>query len=154
MDNSEDVDTELIKKKLVQDLLGFSGEDVSRLFELAIGLMHQHRFDEAVTAFRFLTQINPYQCDFWIGLGAALQSQGSYHDALSSYLVAETMDPVRLDAYGYAIDVCLEMQDFTQAKAVLQQGYAYAKSHAGGDAIKQLRSGLGALKARIKSEMH
>ena len=152
IDNSGDIDTFLANKKVFQDLLGFSSDELTKLFEQAIGLLHQHRFDEAVTAFRFLTQLNPYVCDFWIGLGAALQSQGAYAEALSQYLVAEAMDPIRLDAYGCAVDVCLEMHDITQAKAVLKLGYTYAKNHAKDASIRQLRAGLGQLKLRVQQE--
>jgi tetratricopeptide (TPR) repeat protein len=151
-DNSDDIDLILQKSKLVQDILGFSGDDVSKLFEQSISLLHQHRFDEAIVAFRFLTQVNPYICDFWIGLGAAYQALGSFEEALSSYLVAETMDPERIDTYGYAIDLCIEMHNLTQARRVLNLGYAYAKSHGKGQSGQFLRIGLKKLKARILQE--
>ncbi len=152
IDNSGDIDTVLAKQKVFQDVLGFSADDVSKLFQQAIAFLHQHRFDEAIIAFRFLIRINPYICDFWIGLGAALQSQGAYAEALANYLVAETMDPVRIDTYGYAVDVCLEMHDITQAKTVLKSGYTYIKNHSKDAIVRQLRAGLGELRARIKQE--
>ena len=153
MDNTADIDTQLANKKLMQDILGFTGDDVSKLFDQAMGFLSQHRYDEAISAFRLLTRINPFISDFWLGWGYALQSQGAYQEALSQYLVAETMDPERIDTYEYAIELCLEMHDFLQAKAVLAEGYAYVTRHHGKSGARQLRLGLNLLKAKISEAM-
>ncbi len=149
VDNSQDVDLIAAKAKLMQDVFGFSNEDITQFFEQAIALLHGHRYEDAIAAFQFLTQVNPYVCDFWLGLGAAHQAIGHYQEALSWYMVAETMDPVRIDTYGYAVDACLEMHDIKQAKAILGIGYAYAKGHSRQEGVRALKAGLAELKARI-----
>lgn len=129
VDNTKDIDLILSKGKLFQDLLGFSGEHLGRLFENAIEMLRQHRFDEAVLAFDLLTQLNPYISDFWLGLGLAHQAHEDYLHALSAFLVAQTMDPSRVDSYTYAITCCLEMKNYPQAEAIIQEAFTYAKKH-------------------------
>jgi len=137
-DNTKDIDLILSKGKLPQDLLGFSAERLGTLFETAVGLLQQHRYDEAVQGFDFLTRVNPYVADFWIGLGLAHLAREAYKPALGSFMAAQTMDPSREEPYTYAVDCCLEMKDFDQAQAILNQGLRYAKRHPLSDDSKSL----------------
>lgn len=152
LDNTKDIDLILSKGKLFHDLLGFSGEHLGRLFENAVDLLHQHRFDEAILAFDLLTQLNPYVCDFWIGLGIAHQAHEEYFSALSAFLVAQTMDPSRLDSYTYAITCCLEMKNFPQAEAIIQEAFAYAKKHPREEESTAILKEVHALQTRIAHE--
>ncbi|MDB6081814.1 MAG: scc3-C [Chlamydiia bacterium] len=136
-DNTKDIELILSKRKLVQDLLGFSGEKLGMLFEKSIMLLQQNRNEEAVKAFELLTQFNPYVADFWLGLGIAKYVLEEYKPALLAILVAQTMDPSRAEPYLYAIDCCLELKDFQQAQSIIDQGFKYAKKH-----VKQADSQL------------
>src|SRR5207249_2240917 len=73
-DNTRDIDYILATTKLSQDVLGISGDRLSKLFQSAISLLHEHRYDEAIKAFELLSRLNPFVADFWIGLGVAHQS--------------------------------------------------------------------------------
>lgn len=152
VDNSKDIDLILSKYKLNQDLLGFTSDYLSQLFEQAVGLLQQHRFDEAVKAFELLTQLNPYVPDFWIGIGLAHQACESYRPALSAFLVAETMDPSRIDPYSYAVDCCLEMKDMAQAEAIVEQALRWAKKHSHRTSTKDFLHELSIIKKHIKDE--
>lgn len=136
----------------MQDVFGLTTEDISKMFDIAISFMHQHRFDEAIQAFTFLTKVNPYISDFWMGLGAAHQSQGSFKEALSAFLAAQTMDPIRIDPYAFAIEVCLEMGDLAQAYSLLEQGRMYVKKHSREAEAKHLLEALRSLRDRINLE--
>ncbi len=152
VDNTKDIDLILAKGKLVQDLLGFSNEHLGRLFENAINLLAQHRFDEAILAFDLLTQFNPYISDFWVGFGLAHQANQNFLQALSAYLVAQTMDPSRLDAYSYAIECCFEMKNFDQAEAIIQEAFAYAKKHPRDDDSTKILKEMHLFQKRLISE--
>lgn len=152
LDNTKEIDLILSRTKLNQDLLGFSGDYLSKLFEQAVGLLQAHRFEEAVQGFEFLTKLNSYVPDFWIGLGLAHSSNEAYKPALLSFLTAQTMDPSRIDAYSYAIDCCIEMKDIAQAEAILLQALQYAKKHHRAGDIKEFVHGLQELQDRIEDE--
>ena len=129
IDNAKDVEVILEKNKLLQDILGFSNDNLDSLFSDAHSLLLAHRNDEAMQAFILLSRINPFVPDFWLGLGLTHQANGDYQQALACFLVAETMDPARLDCYEYGIDCALEMKNFAQAEAILDQALRFANKH-------------------------
>jgi tetratricopeptide (TPR) repeat protein len=152
VDNTKDIDIILAKSKLNQDLLGFTGDYLSKLFEQAVMLLQQHRFDEAVQGFEFLTKLNPYVPDFWIGLGLAHSATEAFGTALSAFLTAQTMDPSRIDAYSYAIDCSIEMKDLQQAEAILLQALDFAKKHPHLEDVQGFIKELQLLQDRIEGE--
>jgi len=129
LDNTRDLDLILGRTKLFQDVLGVSPEELSHLFEQAMGFLQTNRIEEAILAFSFLTKMNSYATDFWIGLGAAQLINQEYAKAFDAFLMAITMDPSRYDCYAYAIECCIEMNNFAQAEALLKQAVTYAKRH-------------------------
>ncbi|HXF29398.1 MAG TPA: hypothetical protein VN457_06065, partial [Chlamydiales bacterium] len=127
--NTKDIDLILSKKTQFQDIIGFTNERMGHLFESAVSLLQQHRYDEAVRAAEVLTQLNPYIADFWICLGMAEQANGASGRALQAYLTAETMDPSRAEPYVNAIDCCLDLNDPLQAEVIYKVALHYAKKH-------------------------
>ena len=59
--------------KPLQVLFGFSNEATAEFYGAAKSILEQKRFEDAMNAFLFLTTINPYISDFWLGLGMSQQ---------------------------------------------------------------------------------
>jgi tetratricopeptide (TPR) repeat protein len=136
-DNTKDIESVLVKQKLMQDVLGLSPERLGKLFEQAVQLLQQHHYDDAIRAFQFLTKVNPYVCDFWLGLGICQQSNGDSKDALESFLVAQTMDAERLELYPAAVDCCLELGNPLLATKLLDQSLKIAEKTLKGDELEE-----------------
>jgi tetratricopeptide (TPR) repeat protein len=129
LDNTSDLDLILEKDRPIQDILGFSRDSVAMLFEHAIGFLQMNRPDEAVLSFQLLTKLNPYIADFWLGLGIAYFNSEEYPKAQEALMMALALDPSRFEVYSYAIDCCIEMKNFQQAEALLEEAISYAKKH-------------------------
>lgn len=129
VDNTADIDVILEQGKLFQDVIGFSNERVGALFANAVSLLQQHRYDEAIKAAEFLTQLNPFVADFWICLGFGEQANGAYKRAREAFLMAQALDPSRSEPYAMAIDCSLDIQDPRQAETIYNLGMLYAKKH-------------------------
>lgn len=129
IDNTKDLDLFLEKNKTLQDILGFSREKLGSLFDQAIALLQTSRFDEAIQGFSFLSRVNPYVSDFWVGLGLAREGNGDYKAALEDFYMAITMDPSRLESYLYAAECCLELGKISQAETVVHSARAFLKRH-------------------------
>ena len=129
MDNTRDLDAILGRTKIYQDVLGITREELSSLYEEAHGYLEANRIEEAQKAFGFLTKINPFACDFWLGLGACYLLQEEYPQAFDAFIMALTMEPGRYDCYAYAIECCMQMKNYVQAEALLKQAVVYAKRH-------------------------
>lgn len=151
VDNTKDIDDILAKGKIVQDLLGFSREKITHLFERAIVYLQVGHFDEAVSSFSLLTRLNPYIADFWLGLAIAQMRQGEHTRAFEAFGMAIAMDPSRFDIYSYAIECCLEMQNPNQADALLNDAVTYAKRHKSSEDADIILRSANALREKIAS---
>lgn len=129
LDNTRDLDAILGRTKIYQDVLGISSEELSTLYEQASGFLQTNRLDEAKSAFAFLTKINPFASDFWIGLGVCHLQNEEFTDAFNDFIMALTMDPGRYECFAYAIECCMQMKNYVQAEALLKQAIQYAKRH-------------------------
>lgn len=129
LDNTRDLDTILSKTKIYQDVLGISREELSGLYEHALEYLQTSRLEEAQASFAFLTKINPFASDFWIGLGTCHLFHEEYTQAFDAFIMAVTMEPSRYECYAYAIECCVAMKNYSQAEALLKQAVTYAKRH-------------------------
>ncbi len=129
VDNTRDIDAILGKTKIYQDILGISREELSTLYEHANGFLLAARYDEAQAAYLFLTKINPFASDFWVGLGVCHMQHEEFKNAFDAFIMAITMEPSSFECYSYAIEACIALKNFEQAEALLRQAVAYAKRH-------------------------
>ncbi len=129
LDNTRDLDAILNRTKIFQDVLGISCEELTALYEQALNYLDSNRLEEAQGSFLFLTKINPFASDFWIGLGTCYLQHEEYTQAFDAFIMALTMDPTRYECYAYAIECCVKMKNFSQAEALLKQAVTYARRH-------------------------
>ena len=121
-------------------MLGISDQQLGRLFEGAWALIEIHEGTEAVKGFRLLCQLHPYVSDFWYGLAHALKESGEHEEALSCFIMAETMDPSRFEYYQEAIGSALELGKKKEARRIFHRLLAHRH------AIKDFRSRKGDVK--------
>ncbi len=143
---SQDIAKLVVEGKTFQEIVGFSDETMEKFYETARQLYFEQRFEEAKTAFQFLTTINPYVSEFWLGLAETQQANQEYQVAISAYTMAIAMDPESIPAYLMAIECCLETQGFSQAYSFVKQALNYARSHPSSVVSHELR--MEALKAQ------
>jgi tetratricopeptide (TPR) repeat protein len=128
-DNTRDLNAILSRTKIFQDILGISTEGLTALYEQALGLYESGRIEESQGAFTFLTKINPFAADFWIGLGMCHLQLEEHEKAFDALIMALTMEPDRYECYAYAIDACVKLKNYAQAEALLRQAVTYARRH-------------------------
>ena len=110
-----------------QRMLGISDQQLGRLFETAWALVEIHEGPEAVRGFRLLCQLHPYVSDFWYGLAHALKESGNHEEALSAFIMAETMDPSRFEYYQEAIGSALELGKKSEARRIFHRLLAHKR---------------------------
>lgn len=76
-----------------QELLGINQMVLEKYYKSAISFLSDRKWENARDAFTFLTFLNPYVHEFWVGLGIAEQSQSCFDKALQAYTLAEATDP-------------------------------------------------------------
>ncbi len=102
-------------------------------------LFYQNRqYVEAAALFRLLAQSNPLEADYWKGLGASLQMQSAYQEALECYYRCadclsgdEAIDPM---LYVHVSDCLFGLNEVERALRSLEKGASFAN---GGERIRQ-----------------
>jgi type III secretion system low calcium response chaperone LcrH/SycD len=79
--------------KSLQEILEFSDEKLEIFYQQASRLYQKNRFKESIEAFTFLTTLNPFVANFWLGLGMSEQRLEEYSDALLAFAMAMMADP-------------------------------------------------------------
>ncbi len=86
-------DPELLRRyieegKTFQDILGYKQESMDKFYDVACNLYRNHRYKSASDAFLFLTTLNPYVPEYWLGQGMCEQVNEEYKQALVAYSMA------------------------------------------------------------------
>jgi len=76
-----------------QELFGVTKPVLEKYYKSALSFLSDKKWGNARDAFMFLTFLNPYVHEFWVGLGIAEQSQSHFDKALQAYTLAEATDP-------------------------------------------------------------
>jgi len=78
--------------KSFQDILGYSNETMEKFYGAAHRLFTKEQYQEAADAFVFLTTLNPYVHNYWLGLGMCEQLNTDHEAALVAYGMAVITD--------------------------------------------------------------
>lgn len=73
------------KGKSAQEILEFSDETMVKFYQAAYKLLDHHLYLDAANAFLFLVTLNPYNHDYWLGLGMSSQFCHDYEAAIDAY---------------------------------------------------------------------
>lgn len=83
---------ELAAGKTAQEIMGFSNETMAKFYKAAYHLFENRHHSDAANAFLFLVTLNPYNHDYWLGLGMSTQMCGDYEAAIDAYEMAAIND--------------------------------------------------------------
>ncbi len=111
---------------VLQELLEVSDEALSIMFVAAHLIKSKGSSNRAVKAFQALTLLLPQIGDFWLGLGASLELQGSKEDALDAYRAATILEPSNPAGYQQAALLAFEMNQKDVAQEIIQTAKAWA----------------------------
>lgn len=97
-------DPEVIRKqvkegKTFQEIIGYSKETMEKFYSIARSLFERQEYNKAADAFVFLTTLNPYVHNYWLGLGMSEQLNGGFQGALLAYAMAILTNPENPAAY-------------------------------------------------------
>ena len=92
LQNPDVFEQHITEGKPLQEILEFSDETIEIFYQQANALYQNHNYIEAIEAFTFLTTINPFIVNFWIGLGMSEQRLEEYGNAFLAYSMAMMVD--------------------------------------------------------------
>lgn len=78
--------------KTFQEIIGYTSDQMVEFYEGAYNLFHLQEYEKSADAFVFLTTLNPYVHNYWLGLGMSEQLNEHHHAALLAYSMAILTD--------------------------------------------------------------
>lgn len=83
--------------KTFQEIIGYTEDTMEKFYKGAHNLFQQQKYREAADAFIFLTTLNPYMHNYWLGLGMSEHLNQDYQGALLAYgmaILSDTQNPL------------------------------------------------------------
>lgn len=120
---------QIAQGKSAQEILGFSDETMAKFYGAAYRLFEHRRYVEAANAFLFLATLNPYNHDYWVGMGMCSQLIKDYETAIDAYEMAAIC---RIDSpvpYFYLAKCLFALHDRDSALQALELAIEYAENH-------------------------
>lgn len=135
-------DPDVIRKqvkegKTFQEILGYKQEAMDKFYETAHGLYQMQDYQKAADAFLFLTTLNPYVHNYWLGLGMSEQLNESYQGALLAYAMAILTDVENPVTHYQSGNCYLAMNDDANAIQSYEMAIRCAEGRLGHENIKE-----------------
>ncbi len=128
---------EFAKGKSAQHIMGFSDEAMSKFYEAGYELFRASKFMDAANAFLFLVTLNPYNHDYWLGLGMATQMYGDYEAAVDAYEMAAVCQLESPVPYFYLAKCLFAMHERESALEALNLAIDYSAERTEYEELKQ-----------------
>lgn len=139
-------DPELLRRKInegkvLQEIIGYTHETMEKFYQIAYKLFQHQQYQEAGDAFIFLTTLNPYVYNYWLGLGMSEQLSNKYDGALIAYATAILIKVENPLPHYHSASCYLALKDWVNAIASLDLAILYAGDHPEYAAIKKYALG-------------
>ncbi len=118
---------EFAKGKTGQQILEFSDETMAKFYKASYKLFEHKKYADAANAFLFLVTLNPFNHDYWLGLGMATQLQGDFESAIDAYEMAAMYEIENPVPYFYLAKCLFAMHDRESALQALDLALEYAE---------------------------
>lgn len=135
-------DVEMIKRQVIdgrtfQEILGYSETVMEDFYAKARSLYERQEYQKAADVFVFLTTLNPYIHNYWLGLGMSEQLNENYQNALLAYamgMLTQIQNPV---IYYHSGNCYRALGDSVNALQSYELAAKYAIDHPEYEAIKE-----------------
>lgn len=111
---------QLKEGKTFQDIIGYSVDVMEKFYQSACSLFERQEYKKAGDAFVFLTTMNPYVHNYWLGLGMSEQMNGSFQSALMAYAMAILTDVENPTAHYHSANCYKMLEDRENAEQSLE----------------------------------
>ncbi len=112
---------QLIKEgRTFQEIFGYSDQELEGMFHKANDLFQQQKYEEAMSAFLYLTTLNPNISTYWLGLGMSEQLLEEYSSALIAYQLAAIIDEKNPIPLYHSAHCHRQLWDFERAIEALE----------------------------------
>jgi hypothetical protein len=128
LQDKEKIQERMSKGEGIQELVGFTDEQMIRFYRAAVHIFNDQRYNAAMEAFCFLTYLNPLNPSFWEAMGVSLERDHRADEAFQIYVVGLSLNVTSLDLWKKAFSCCSRTKNEAEkeflingAKKVIEQ---------------------------------
>ncbi len=138
------------EEQTLQEIMGWETETVLDMYDAAVRLAGNNRYEDASDAFFFLTTINPNIPSFWIGFGTCMKYLGKIDDAMMAYKMSIIFAPDYFPSYQRALQLAVDEGRTEEAGNILELMEAILSTEEGNPEFDELRTKSPTLQALVK----
>ena len=106
----------------------FTNEDISLLYSLGYNLYERGDYLQSKDIFQRLVLSRPYEIKFWQALGASLQMQRCYEEALDAWSMASFINDEDPTVHFHAAECLYSLELFKDARQALEHAKERSKN--------------------------
>lgn len=120
-----------------QELESLVGPAIDGMHAIAFELYHHGHYEQAAVLYRLLSAKEPLNADFWMGLGASLQMNSKYEDALTPFAMAASIEIENPQPHLHAAECYFGMLDRKEGFEALGVADSFCTNRPEHQGIKQ-----------------
>jgi type III secretion system low calcium response chaperone LcrH/SycD len=105
----------------ILDSTPFNPVIAEQVYALAFSLYQSGDYQKAETAFRLLCARQPLKPKYWIGLGATLQQDQNYPEAMNAWAMASLIEPEDPYPHFHAAECAISIENLNEARLALME---------------------------------
>jgi type III secretion system low calcium response chaperone LcrH/SycD len=113
------VTEKLLKSETLQESFGINNEEMELLYYEAYQAYQSDKYQEAFELFRWLTILNTFEKNYWMGFAATCQMQEKFESALKAYAITYFLDTDSPYPHYHAYQCYLSMNNHQEAQTAL-----------------------------------
>lgn len=110
-----------------KEALGLDDKKIENLYQEGYNQFQAGRYNEAIKTFRVLQELDPNQYRYSFAIGAALQYQKKYNEAVGAYLMAASIDEMNPIPHYHIYDCFVKTNQLTSAMWAITEALYWAK---------------------------
>lgn len=117
---------EMAEGKTLKEIIGYPEEVMEKFYGAAYNLFQVRDYERAADAFLFLTTLDPYVYNYWLGLGMSEQLKEEFQNALVAYGMAAMIDSQNPVSHFHSATCYQALDNLEDAKASLELAITFA----------------------------
>ena len=114
------------ENKTFQDIIGYSADTMQLFYDAAYNWFQEGNYEQAADAFVFLTTLNPFVHNYWLGLGMSEHRSSNFEGALTSYGMAILIDEKSAVSHYHLATCHYEIGENEQSLKALELAIKYS----------------------------
>lgn len=109
-----------LAKEESENFGGLAGDSLDTLHSFAYEFYQNGKYQQAASFFQVLTTLDMLCYDYWMGLGASQMMAREYHEALTAYSIASSLEADEAMPHFHAAECYQAMGDTPEALRLLE----------------------------------